>query len=125
MNELANKDTEEAQRKVFMILKAMLEGAVSFLDRVALAHNLRYQMGVAYDDQDFNILREVVKRTDNLPLTWQRHHWSQDELIRVEPEIKRCEDWAKLYAAEACLNITRRLDGRHNYFPQCQPALHV
>lgn len=82
---------------------------MSFLEGAAAVLRLRDRVGgVPGRDPDFDIFTAIVSETDHLPLKEVRHLWAEDALERLDPEIRRAEEWASGIGRDACENLLAR-----------------
>jgi hypothetical protein len=66
--------------------------------------------GIAERDSDFDAFLVIMSETDHLPLEGQRPFWAPEALARIEPELKRTEEWAGAFGPQACRNLIARFD---------------
>ncbi|MEM5344267.1 DUF2489 domain-containing protein [Paraburkholderia azotifigens] len=99
------------RRRLVELAHAMLDGKVSFLEGAVQVHTIKNRLiGIAERDADFGVFLVIMSETDHLPLEAQRHLWAPEALARLDPELKRTEEWARSFALQACRNLIARFD---------------
>ncbi|ASW03548.1 hypothetical protein [Paraburkholderia aromaticivorans] len=99
------------RRRLVEVTHAMLDGKLSFLEGAVQVHAIKNRLiGIAERDPDFGAFLLIMSETDHLPLEAQRPLWAPEALARLEPELKRTEEWARSFAPQACRNLIARFD---------------
>jgi len=86
----------------------MLDGRLSFLVGSRRLAAFRNEVDVSGNDADFTTFVGIDSCTDALPLGEVRQYWSQEALVKLEPEIQRAESWAASIGSEACRSLIAR-----------------
>jgi hypothetical protein len=90
------------------IARAMLAGALSFLEGARSIVALYRDAGLAHLDKDIVPFVVVDSETDALPLGAQRLNWQPEALAKLQPEIDRWEAFARRDLLEACKTLIDR-----------------
>lgn len=65
-------------------------------------------MKVEDGDQDFIPFVVVSSETDHLPIGVEALNWSDEALVRKEPELKHAREWAMEAVGAACASLVAR-----------------
>ncbi len=103
-----NEYVQSARRQVVDTAKAMLSKQSGFLVGARRLSALRYEVDVEDNDADFLTFVAIDSDTDALPLGETRHHWSEQALAKLEPEIRSAEAWAARVGRQACISLIMR-----------------
>ena len=99
----------EARRELISLAQAMLDGELSYLEGTAkILRVLKMLSDIEEPDRDMDVFILISSETDHLPFENDRHLWSKEALNKLEPVLKRTEDWAKSVARDACKNLVQR-----------------
>jgi hypothetical protein len=103
------EDEIASRRKLVETAQAIIDGKLPFLEGAVIVNGLETKVGgVVFPDKDFMVFTGIVSETDALPLEAQRKFWNPEALARLEPEIKKKEEWARSIALQACKNLAER-----------------
>ena len=58
--------------------------------------------------RDFMAFVAIDSETDDLPIGDVRKYWSKEALDKLDPEIKKAEEWAKNFGLKECESLVRR-----------------
>ncbi len=98
----------EARREVVALCRAMLSGEMSYFEGAFRICPLRHNIGVSEDDTDLMAFVLIGSETDHLPPKHIQHRWSQEALLRLQPEFEKTEVWASPFGSKACKNLIER-----------------
>lgn len=97
----------DTRSRLVALLRAMLEGKLSFIEGAVQVDALWRPLDDVWDD-DFAVFDEIESETYALPRSAQRHLWDPATLAELQPEIEQAERWADEYARAACERLLRR-----------------
>ena len=96
------------RNRIATVARGMLNGDVPFLEGAIELVALRHEAAVEASDPDFLPFVAIASETDNLPIGAMRKNWSQEALIKHQPEIDEAIIWAKKIGTAACQSIAGR-----------------
>ena len=88
--------------------RAMLSGALSFLEGARSIAALSHDAGLGHLDNDIVPFVAVESETDAFPLGSQRQYWQPEALAKLGPEIDRWEAFARSDLRKACEKLIDR-----------------
>lgn len=90
------------------IAKKILDRRIELLDGVRSLSALRFDVGVQDDDEDFLSFSSVASEMDNFPGSDQRSMWSIEALQKIDPELKKAQDFYRQEIEKSCTSIIKR-----------------
>ncbi len=87
----------------------MHEESIEYLEGSIELFYLFHEAELKQDDPDFLVFIAISSETDHLPLTEKvRSNWSQEALIKLEPEIRNTREWARNVSQKQLKSIIER-----------------
>lgn len=106
-----NESTDQARKALTTVLRAMLDGELSYFEGAAQVLSIdRQLLGIEERDPDFDKFALIRSETDHLPLKAQQPHWSKEALDGFRDEFVQTEQWASSFAPNACRNLLVRFE---------------
>ena len=99
---------EKNRKRAAEIALGMLDGSVHYLEGAIELSSLRFEVGLAEDDQDFIAFSGVASEIDHLPIGAPRRYWSKEALEKHEPEIQQSIKWAKEVSLSECKSLVAK-----------------
>ena len=96
------------RRRVAELARQILDGEIDVLDGSCKIASLRWEIEVEDWDQDFKAFAVVSSETDHLPIGDETLNWSDEALVRKEPELKRSREWAMETVRAQCASLVAR-----------------
>lgn len=96
------------RRRVAELARQILNGEIDVLDGADKILSLRSEVEVEDSDQDFMAFELVSTETDHLPIGLESLNWSDEALVRKEPELKRAREWAIETVRTECASLVAR-----------------
>ena len=96
------------RRRVAELARQILAAEIDVLDGSCKIAALRFEVEVADWDQDFIPFVVVSSETDHLPIGIEALNWSDEALVRKEPELKRTREWAIETVRAHCESLVAR-----------------
>ena len=96
------------RRRVAELARQILAGEIDVLDGACKIKALRFEVEVEDWDQDFIPFVLVESETDHLPIGIEALNWSDEALVRKEPELKHAREWALETVSAACASLVTR-----------------
>jgi len=101
-----------ARRQAATIAADVLAGRLSpVIGAVELNFNLRADLDVSADDEDFKTFMLIDSECDGMPIGPVRQYWSPEALAQKEPDVQRAERWAMKIGRQAFQSIVARFTG--------------
>lgn len=97
------------RRRVAELARQILDGEIEVLGGCCKIASLRWE--VEDWDQDFKAFAVVLSETDHLPIGDEVLNWSDEALVRKEPELKRSREWALETVRAQCASLVARFAG--------------
>ncbi|WP_236250411.1 DUF2489 domain-containing protein [Microbulbifer sp. ALW1] len=101
---------EKKRKRSAEVASGMLDGTIHYLEGAIELASLRFEVGIPENDQDFLAFTVISSETDHLPIGPSRKYWSQEALVRHEPEIQKTIAWAKEISLSECKSIVARFN---------------
>jgi len=96
-----------------LVLKAalsMLSGNLTYFDGAREILDLKSLIKKDnISDEDFLALMIIYSETDYIPNAALRKYLKDEDLLKVEVELKKIELWAKPFAEDACKNLINKI----------------
>ena len=96
------------RRRVAELARQIVAEEIDVLDGSCKIAELRFQVEVEDCDQDFMPFVLVSSETDHLPIGIEALNWSDEALVRKEPELKHAREWAMETVSAACASLVAR-----------------
>ncbi len=96
------------RRRVAELARQIVAGEIDVLDGACKVAALHHEVEVDDSDEDFMTFALVSSETDHLPIGVEALNWSNEALVRKEPELKRAREWANQMVRAACANLIAR-----------------
>ena len=96
------------RRRVAELARQILAGEIDVLDGSCQIASLRWEVEVEDCDKDFMAFQLVSLDTDHLPIGREALNWSDEALVRKEPELKRAREWAIETVRAQCASLVAR-----------------
>ena len=96
------------RRRVAELARQILDGEIDVLDGSNEIASLRSEVEVEDSDQDFMAFGIVSSETDHLPIGREALNWSNEALVRKEPELKSSREWAIEIVRAECASLVVR-----------------
>ena len=96
------------RRGVAQLAQQILDGEIDVLDGSCKIVSLRSEVEVEDWDKDFMAFELVSSETDHLPIGREALNWSDEALVRNEPELKRSREWAIETVRAECASLVAR-----------------
>ena len=96
------------RRRVAVLARQILDGEIDVLDGSSQIASLRSEVEVEDRDQDFLAFDLVSSEVDHLPIGREALNWSNEALVRNEPELKRSRKWAMETVRAECASLMVR-----------------
>lgn len=104
-----NEVEAEARENLVSLVKSMLNGSITYFEGASKVLELKNKIGgISDQDKDFDTFLIIQSETDHLPLEKQKHLWSREALVKLQPEFIKTECWAETFAQKACKNLVDR-----------------
>jgi hypothetical protein len=100
--------SDRARREIAGAARAMLSGALSFIEGARLICSLRWRAELADFDPDILAFIGIDSETDTLPIGNVREHWVPEALAKLQPEIDSAENWAQEVCRAECQRLIDR-----------------
>src|SRR5882672_5877335 len=101
---------DEARRAIGMTTRALLTGALSYIEGARKIANLRFPADLERDS-DIMPFVGIDSETDALPMGDFRHLWDPEALRKLQPEIDKAEQWARELGRQYCERLVKRFEG--------------
>ena len=99
---------QKQRQRVFGLVEKMLENSIDYLEGAVEISSLRFELGLANNDEDFLIFAIISSETDHLPIGNAKLQWSKEALLALIPEYESSTKWAKEISLSSCKNILER-----------------
>ena len=96
------------RRRVAELARQIVAEEIDVLDGSCKIAELRFQVEVEDADQVFTPFVLVSSETDHLPIGIEALNWSDEALLRKEPELKHAREWAMKTVSAACASLVTR-----------------
>jgi GH43 family beta-xylosidase len=96
------------RRRVAELAQQIIAGEIDVLDGSWQIAALRFEVEIEDRDQDFIPFVVVESETDHLPIGAEALNWSDEALIRKEPELKQAREWAREIVLASCVSLVAR-----------------
>ena len=96
------------RRCVAELARQILSGQIDVLDGSSQITRLRAEIEIDLDDDDMMAFVLVESETDHLPIGVEAQNWSDEALVRKEPDLRRARAWATDVVREPCANLVSR-----------------
>lgn len=96
------------RRRVAELARQILAGQIDILDGSCKIAALRWELEVPEWDDDLMAFVVVDSETDNLPIGDEARNWSDEALVRKEPELRHAREWALGVVRQPCENLVTR-----------------
>ena len=96
------------RRRIAELARQILDGETDVLNGSCKIASLRSEVEVEDWDQDFMAFELVSSETDHLPIGREALNWSDEALVRNEPELKRSRKWAIETVRAECASLVAR-----------------
>ena len=98
------------RKRIATVALGMLNGDLPFLEGAIELASLRHEAAVEESDPDFLPFVVIASETDNLPIGAMKKNWSQEALLKHQPEIDEAIIWAKKIGTAACQSLVGRFN---------------
>lgn len=96
-----------ARSEIGRIARAILAGAISFIEGAREINGLRFAADLECDP-DIVPFVGIDSETDSLPLGEVRRLWNPDALAKLQSKIDEAEQWARDFGTTPCRNLAQR-----------------
>ena len=96
------------RRRVAELASRILAGEMDVLDGSSQITSLRGEIEIDLDDDDMMAFVVVESETDHLPIGAEAQNWSDEALVRKEPDLRRARAWATEIVRQHCANLVSR-----------------
>ena len=96
------------RRRVADLARRILAREIDVLDGSSQIAQLRYELEIDGKDKDLMAFVLVESETDALPVGAEALNWSNEALIRKEPELRHAREWAFSTVRAECENLIAR-----------------
>jgi hypothetical protein len=96
------------RRRVAELARQILAGEIEVLDGSCQIAALHCEVEVEDEDQDFMAFMLVSSETDHLPIGTEALNWSDEALVRKEPELQHAREWSIETVRAECASLLAR-----------------
>ena len=100
------------RQRIGVVAFGMLSDEIGFIEGAIELVSLHHKAALEESDPDFTLFVAIASETDNLPIGKSRQHWSNQALVKHQPEIDAAIIWAKQFGTLACQSLVRRFHAK-------------